>query len=258
LTTYVTVATGFRAPVMNTFAGRGSVINANDLIIPFGADSDKLKNYELGAKGAWLGGKLTTNLALYWIDWSDIQVQANRVSDSVQFATNIGAARSKGFEYEITAMPVPNLLLGLNGSFNDAKVTELSPSEAAISGAVNGARLAGPGFQGAAFVQYGFGLGAKTRGSVAFDVTHVDSYPSSFPRVPGQPTRVSPTYGYTDSYNFVNVSLGATRDQLSVTAYVENVFDDDSITYIHPEAFLASRFGTLRPRTIGVRASYEF
>jgi iron complex outermembrane receptor protein len=41
---------------------------------------------------------VTINVAFYLIDWSNIQAQANRVSDSVQFATNIGAARSKGFE----------------------------------------------------------------------------------------------------------------------------------------------------------------
>ena len=63
LTTYATVSTGFRAPVVNAFAGRASVANPNDLIIPFGADSDKLKNYELGAKGRWLAGKLTANVA---------------------------------------------------------------------------------------------------------------------------------------------------------------------------------------------------
>jgi len=39
---------------------------------------------------------------------------------------------------------------------------------------------------------------------------------------------------------------------------VENVFDDHSVTYVHPEAFLASRFGTMRPRTFGVRVGYEF
>jgi iron complex outermembrane recepter protein len=95
LTTYVTASTGFRAPVVNGFAGRRSVVDPNDLVIPAGADSDKIKNYEIGAKGTWLDGRLTSNLAVYVIDWSDIQVQANRVSDSVQFATNIGAARSK-------------------------------------------------------------------------------------------------------------------------------------------------------------------
>lgn len=257
LTTYATFSTGFRAPVVNAFGGRGSVVNANDLVIPFGANSDKLKNYELGAKGRWLDGRLSTNLAVYWIDWRDIQVQANRVSDSVQFATNIGAARSKGFEYEIAYTPIRDLLLGVSGSFNDSHVTELSPSEAAISGAVPDARLAAPKFQGAAYVQYGFGLWADARGSVTLDFQHVDSFPSAFPRVPGQPNTVSPTYGYTDSYNNVNLTFGATLRRLTATAYVENLFDDDSVTYIHPEAFLASRFGTMRPRTVGLRFYYE-
>ena len=262
LTTYATVSTGFRSPVVNGFAGRPSLVNPNDIIIPFGADSDKLKNYELGAKGRWLDGRLTSNLALYWIDWRDIQVQANRVSDSVQFATNIGAARSKGFEFELSAIPIRDVLLGLTGSFNRARVTELSPTEAAISGAVAGARLAAPGFQGSAYVQYGFGLGSlfgdATRGFATVAFAHVDSFPSSFPRVPGAPQTVNPTYGYTDSYNNVNLTLGATMRTLTATAYVENLFDDDSVTYIHPEAFLASRFGTMRPRTVGLRVNYDF
>jgi iron complex outermembrane recepter protein len=258
LTGYATVSTGFRAPVVNAFAGRPSVVNVNDLIIPSGADTDKLKNYEIGAKGRWLNGRLSANLALYVIDWEDIQVQANRTSDSVQFATNIGAARSKGFEFEVTATPVSDLTFGLSGSFNEARVTELSPSEAAISGAVPDARLAAPKFQGSAFLQYGFDLVASARGYATLNFQHVDSFPSSFPRVPGAPNRVSPTYGYTDSYNNVNATLGATMGSLAVTAYVENLFDDDSVTYIHPEAFLASRFGTMRPRTVGLRLNYDF
>lgn len=262
LTTYATFSTGFRSPVVNAFAGRTSLVNPNDIIIPAGADSDKLKNYELGAKGRWLDGRLTSNLAVYWIDWRDIQVQANRTSDSVQFATNIGAARSKGFEFELTAIPIPDVLLGLSGSFNHARVTELSATEAAISGAVPGARLSAPGFQGSAYVQYGFGLGALgfdgARGFASVAFAHVDSFPSSFPRVPGAPQNVLATYGYTDSYNNVNLTLGASMRQLTATAYVENLFDDNSITYIHPEAFLASRFGTMRPRTVGLRLNYDF
>jgi iron complex outermembrane receptor protein len=258
LTTYVTWSTGFRAPIVNAFAGRASAINPNDLIIPFGADSDKIRNYEIGAKGTWFDGRMTTNLAVYVIDWSDIQVQANRTSDSVQFATNIGAARSKGLEFEIAAMPITDFKLGLNGSFNRAHVTDLSASEAAISGAVPDARLAAPKFQGSAFIQYEFDLWADVRGNSTLAFQHVDSFPSSFPRVPGMPNRVLPTYGYTDSYNNVNFSLGAVRGPLAATAYVENLFDDDSVTYIHPEAFLTSRFGTMRPRTFGLRINYDF
>jgi iron complex outermembrane recepter protein len=43
-----------------------------------------------------------------------------------------------------------------------------------------------------------------------------------------------------------------------VIAYVENLFDDKSITYVHPEGFLDSRYARLRPLTVGVRLSYEY
>lgn len=257
LTTYATVSTGFRAPVVNGFAGRPSLVDPNDLVIPNGADTDKIQNYEIGAKSTWFNGRLTSNLAAYLIDWSDIQVQANRVSDSVQFATNIGEARSKGFEFEIAALPLQGLQVGLSGSFNRAHVTKLTPQEAAISGAVPDARLTAPKFQGAAYFNYGFDVTASARGFFGAAFQHVDSFPSSFPRVPGAPNRVLPTYGYTDSYNNVNLSLGAIFGQLTLTTYVENLLNDDSITYIHPEAFLASRFGTMRPRTIGLRVNYD-
>lgn len=258
ITTYASVSTGFRAPVVNAYAGRPSVVNANDLIIPYGASSDDLTNYELGLKGRWLNGKLTAHLAAYYIDWKNIQVQANRTSDSVQFATNIGAARSKGIEFEIAAVPVTGLTVGLNGSVNDAKVTDLTDAEAAISGAVKGARLSSPHFQGSVFAQYWFNLAPELDGFATANWQHVGSFPSSFPNVPGAPNRVSPTHGKTDSYSNVNASFGITRGNWTGTAYVENLFDDHSITYIHPEAFLASRFGTMRPRTVGVRIGYEY
>ena len=35
-------------------------------------------------------------------------------------------------------------------------------------------------------------------------------------------------------------------------------FDSRKINYVHPEAFIASRFGVQRPRTVGVRATYDF
>jgi outer membrane receptor protein involved in Fe transport len=258
ITTYASVSTGFRAPVVNAFAGRPSVVNANDLIIPYGASSDDLTNYELGLKGRWLNGKLTAHLAAYYIDWKNIQVQANRTSDSVQFATNIGAARSKGIEFEIAAVPATGLTIGLNGSVNNAKVTKLSAAEAAISGAVKGARLSSPRFQGSVFAQYWFELMPELDGFTTANWQHVGSFPSSFPNVPGAPNRVSPTHGTTDSYSNVNASFGVTKGNWTATAYVENLFDDHSITYIHPEAFLASRFGTMRPRTAGIRIGYEY
>lgn len=256
LTTYATFSTGFRAPIVNAFAGRPSLTNPNDIIIPFGATSDDLKSYELGAKARWLDGRVNMNLAFYLIDWTNIQAQANRVSDSVQFATNIGGARSKGFEFEINVLPADGWSVGLNGAYNDSKITRLTPTEAAISGAVVGHRLSAPRVQGSAYIAYSFDLAPETQATIAANAQHIGSFNSSFPNTPGNPNLRLATFGKTDDYSNVNLSFGIKRRDLSAQLYVENLFDDHSITYIHPEAFLASRFGTLRPRTFGIRLGY--
>lgn len=256
VTTYATFSTGFRAPIVNAFAGRPSLVNPNDIIIPAGASSDDLKSYEIGAKARFLDGRVTINAAAYLIDWSNIQAQANRVSDSVQFATNIGAARSKGFEVEMNVIPATDVSFGLNAAYNDSKITRLSAAEAAISGAVLGHRLSAPRLQGSIYATYGFDLGAETRGNLAINAQYVGSYNSSFPNTPGLPNVRLVTFGKTDEYVNTNIALGFKRRDMSAQLYVENVFDDHSVTYIHPEAFLVSRFGTLRPRTIGIRLGY--
>jgi outer membrane receptor protein involved in Fe transport len=259
ITTYATVATGFRPPVVNARAGLVSSLDPTDIVIPDGASSDKLTNYEVGLKGRWLGGALTANIAAYYIDWRDIQVQANRISDAIQFATNIGGAKSYGVEFELFARPVRGLSIALNGSINQAKVNRLTPTEAAISGAVLGGRLASPHIQGSATVRYDTPLSATTNGFAAVNVSHVGSFPNEFPNVPGNPNAVNPTFDYTDAWTNVNLYAGASIGRrLTLTAYVENLFDDTSVTYIHPEAFLDSRYARLRPRTVGIRANYQF
>ncbi|BBE34149.1 TonB-dependent receptor [Sphingosinicella microcystinivorans] len=258
LTTYATISTGFRTPVVNARAGLVSAINPSDIVIPAGAKSDGVTNYEVGIKGRWLGGDLTTNLAAYYIDWKDIQVQANRVSDSIQFATNIGGAESYGLEFEVVAKPVQGLSLAFNGSFNRAKVTELSAIEAAISGAEPGVRLASPRFQGSSTLRYDFSIGNDRNAFASVNVSHTGAFPNQFPNVPGNPNAASPTYDYTEAWTNVNLYAGAKLGSLDLTAYVENLFDDSSITYVHPEAFLDGRYARLRPRTVGVRANYRF
>jgi len=256
ITTYATFSTGFRAPIVNAFAGRASLVTPTDIVIPDGASSDDLKSYEVGAKGRWLDGRVTINAAAYYIDWSNIQAQANRVSDSVQFATNIGAARSQGFEVEMGVVPATDVFIGMNVAYNDSKITELSATEAAISGAVLGHRLSAPRLQGAIYTSIGFDLGRDTKGTLAVNAQYVGSYNSSFPNTPGLPNVRLATFGETDEYVNTNLSFGVKRGNLSGQLYVENVFDDHSIVYIHPEAFLVSRFGTLRPRTIGIRFGF--
>lgn len=259
MTLYATYSTGFRTPVVNARGGLPSTVDPNDIVIPDGAESDELENFEVGLKGNWFNRRLTANIAAYLINWENIQVQANRVSDSVQFATNIGGARSQGIEFEVNARPVDGLNIGINGSFNDSEVDDLTAAEAAISGAVEGARLSFPEFQGSIYVNYTWTISPDMQGFASVNARHVDGFPNQFPNVPGQPGVQAPTYAPTESYQNVNGSIGAyIGDNLTATLYVENAFDNDSLVYAHPEAFADARFSTLRPRTVGIRLNYQY
>lgn len=257
-TVYGSVSTGFRSPVANARAGLASVVDPNDIVIPDGAVSDTLTNYELGVKGIWLDGKLTSNVAVYYIDWEDIQVQANRLSDQVQFATNIGAAVSKGLEFEVGMFPTSQLSFFLSASLNDSEVTELTEAEAAISGAEKGLSLSFPEFQGSLSARYDFEVAGNADAFFSASAAYVGDFPGLFPNVPGNPDLTSPTFDFTESYTVVNLLAGVVKDNWKLTAYVENLLDDDAITYVHPEAFLDGRYARLRPRTFGLRYDIAF
>lgn len=259
VTTYATVSTGFRPPAINQRAGAVSTVDPTDIVIPQGASSDKLTNYEVGLKGSFFDNRFTANIAAFYIDWNNIQVQANRVSDAVQFATNIGGAVSKGIEVELVARPVDGLRLQASGAYIDARIDDLTPVEAAISGAVDGIRLSAPEFQGSATATYSFAVGDTETAFVTGNVAYVGSFPGLFPNVPGQPGVRSPQYDVTDEYVYANAYAGVNiSPDLSITVYVENIFDNDAINYVHPEAFLDGRYGRLRPRTFGVRTNFKF
>ena len=105
-------------------------------------------------------------------------------------------------------------------------------------------------------MSYSFKLANDIDAMLAVNAQHIGSYNSSFPNTPGRPNVPLATFGKTDAYSNVNLSLGLKKGDISAQFYVENLFDDHSITYIHPEAFLVSRFGTMRPRTFGIRLGY--
>lgn len=259
MTAYASYANGFRTPSANARAGQASTLDPNDIVIPDGAESDNLDNFELGLKGTFWDGKVTANIAAYLIDWSNIQVQVNRVSDTAQFATNIGEARSQGLELEISANLTDDFMVGFNGSYNDSEVTDLTDEEAALSGAVEGAQLSFPRLQGSLFLKYDFGVWAGREGSFTTNALFVDDYPNMFPFTPGQPGVPVATYDENESYAVVNMTLGAElSENLTLNGYVENVFDNDSYNYVHPEAFIESRYGIPRPRTVGFRLVYEY
>jgi iron complex outermembrane receptor protein len=81
-------------------------------------------NYEAGLKTTWLDKTLKFNLAMFYIDWTDIQVMQPQFPDFT--ITNAGKAVSEGFEVETSWLPVPSLELFANAGYTHAYFTDYS------------------------------------------------------------------------------------------------------------------------------------
>lgn len=97
---YGSVGRGFKAGGFNPASPAGSEA--------FG--EEKTWHFESGVKTLMAGGKLSANASVFYIDWSDLQLNVpNPAAPAQFFIRNIGKAVSKGFEAELNARPHANV-----------------------------------------------------------------------------------------------------------------------------------------------------
>nr|WP_233343015.1 TonB-dependent receptor [Hyphomonas sp. Mor2] len=61
---------------------------------------DQTTNYEIGAKTTWLDGALTLNGAVYYVEWTDPQVDSATVNANIPITINAAGAESTGIELQ--------------------------------------------------------------------------------------------------------------------------------------------------------------
>jgi outer membrane receptor protein involved in Fe transport len=88
--------------------------------------------YELGYKGEWLNKCLSTEIALFYVDMSDMQL-AKTVSFGREL-TNAGKAVSKGVDLHIDAGILPGLNAGVNYGYTHATFKEYDNGKADLKG----------------------------------------------------------------------------------------------------------------------------
>jgi iron complex outermembrane recepter protein len=96
-------------------------------------DPEKATTYELGLKSTLLDRHLQVNAALFYTDYSAIQLNY-QVGGSPTIA-NVGDGKIKGAELEIVAQPAKALTLNFALGYTDAYYTALDPAVAVTSGA---------------------------------------------------------------------------------------------------------------------------
>lgn len=91
---------------------------------------EESENYELGVKSRWAGGRLTTNLSLYFTDVTNQQlttpvaIGAGATSTLTSIVTNQGNGEVTGAELEVSWAATDNMVLGFTYALTDSEYTE--------------------------------------------------------------------------------------------------------------------------------------
>lgn len=115
LLAYVTYSQGFKS-------GGYNLGTLNQPYFP-----EKLTDYEGGLKLTWLGGRATTNLSVFYYDYTNLQVQ-KVIATSTQ-VINAASARLKGAEVEFTLRPIDHVQIDGNASYLDSEYRDFQTSD---------------------------------------------------------------------------------------------------------------------------------
>lgn len=92
-------------------------------------DPEHSWNYEAGYKGMMLNNRLSLQAALFYIDWQNQQIYQMLPSGQGSMLKNAGVSVSKGFEFDIEAIPLTNLLLRGSVGYTHASFVQNTPGE---------------------------------------------------------------------------------------------------------------------------------
>lgn len=225
-------------------------------VLPFGPlppgvpsffNPDSLINYEVGAKGSALDGRLSYDADVYYIDWSDIQLL--EVINNVAINGNGGGARSVGVEADVVWQPIDPLTLSFNGAYTNAELTEDTP---AIVGGKKGDPLSWtPDWASTIDGDYRFDPLGDFTPYVGASWHYVGERPSDFQA--GAPLRQ-----YTmPAYNAIDARIGVDWQQWTLEFYGKNLTDEKGFTSFgavgtSAASGNAASVAVMAPREIGI------
>jgi iron complex outermembrane receptor protein len=248
---YVSVTRGYKAGGFNP-APTG-------IPAPAGTESygpEHTWNYELGHKARWLEDKLETTLALFYIDWKNLQLnQQIPFSGGQYFIDNAGRANSKGLEVETKYRPFS--WWELFGMFGYTHARFLGNSSAfnanlGVNEGIGGNTLPyTPTFNANMGTQVSWALGRYVSCYFRIQVSKFGDFRYDASNAEGQ-----------TSYQLTNFRAGVRTRHWFAEGWVDNAFDADYVPIAIPYAQLGAPSGYVgesgAPRTYGARLGLNF
>ena len=215
---------------------------AEGITSPSSVESDTSENYELGLKTSLADQRVTLNAAVYRVDWKGIPVNVNPAGNCF-YKVNAVKAKSEGVELELRANLSESLQLNFSGSYGESKLVGDSPIGS------DGQNLPGSADVNASLgLQYDFMI-ASHNSFARIDYSYMGEYYSTFDE----------SLLASGGFSQVNLKTGIAFDQLTLDLFVNNVTNDDGLTWVdNLNKGVFSRANVIRPRTIGLTLGYQF
>jgi len=224
--------------------------------IPRQANADTMVNYEAGLKSEFMDRKATLDLAVFKINWSDLQLNINTPDGKVSYTINAGKVISEGVECSASYWPAEALHLAVNAAYTDAYATEAVPAWEIFVGT----RLPlSPKWTAAATIDFHLRDFNEWMPNLSASWRYVGAWyanPSTAPPVGLQP-----------AYSWVDTEFRLTRSRYVVALYAKNLldkraFDNGGPSGPHPATTdppLPSFGGPpILPREVGLSATVSF
>jgi iron complex outermembrane receptor protein len=220
--------------------------------VPLVVDADSLVNYEIGMKSSFLNKRASIELAVYQINWRDIQLRAVSAS-GVGYLANAGTAKSRGIELTANLRPIPSLRLGFNTAYTNARLTEDAPAVAGLRGdTIQGI----PNLTWSLTTDYYIGQVGAWAASVG------GGYSWTGERNSGQSS--DPLSHRLPAYGLLNLNAEFSRDTWTARLYAKNLANNRSNTMLTNVQNAVTRevvyVAAVRPqpRTVGVELDVAF
>ena len=190
---------------------------------------ERSRDYEVGFKGSFLERRATWNLTGFYEEFTGFQAQSRDETTGVNELESIGKVTSSGVETEFALRPIQELTLGINGSWDVAKMVDFPAgqcftNQTAAQGCINSQQnLSGkslpnaPRWSGDLNSEYERLVFGKTSAFVAVAYRWQSRVIFNLLQDPDS---------VQDAYGIFNLSTGLETEHWKVTAFVNNLFDN--------------------------------
>ncbi len=264
--------------------------------VPAIALTDHMDNFELGMKGDFADNTLRLNATAFASEITDLQVSRFDPANVafLVFIENVGDAEVRGVDADFTWLAMPNLLISGAVSLVSSEITRINPQLREIAVPEGSELPFSPGFSGSLQARYDFhgafdgqtnvyltgsiSYSGESKSGIAGSAYFVEDTLKRSHGGRGSGLKIANEGGIfaggncgtydaesfcangryvQGAYTLLDVAVGVTRDSWSAELFVDNLTDTRAQLHVDTLQYVP-KVVTNRPRTIGLRVSYDF